>query len=298
MPSGTGFSRCLHSRERLYYSAMAYLLVAVFGLVLGSFLNVCIFRLPHGASIVHPGSHCPQCKHPIRWYDNVPVLSYVLLRGRCRDCGERISLIYPIVELSAAGLLLEAFQLHGWGVEFIRDGFLILMMVIIVFTDLTERRIPHAVTVPGVGIGLACSWFVPVDSRPLGGLWHLVGFVPPPPVASFAGALAGAAVGGGLFYLAGEAFYIVRHVQGLGFGDVMLMLVVGTFFGVPLTLLTVLLGSLLAVLVALPFVALDRRRYWRFHWPYGSFLATAAVYVCLRGEALLNAYLRWSGFIT
>ncbi|HXJ91846.1 MAG TPA: prepilin peptidase [Terriglobia bacterium] len=277
---------------------MAYLLVLVFGLVLGSFLNVCIFRLPHRASIVRPRSHCPLCKHPVRWYDNIPVLSYVLLRGRCRDCGERISLIYPIVEIMTAGLLLEAFQLLGWGPGFVRDAVLILILIVIVFTDLTERRIPHAVTVPGIVLGLGFSWFVPVDSRPLAALWHLIGIMPPPSVASFAGAVAGAAVGGGLFYLAGEIFYVVRHVQGLGFGDVMLMLMVGVFFGVPLTLLTVLLGSLLAVFVALPFVAFDRRRYWRFHWPYGSFLATAAIYVCLRGEALLGAYLRWSGFIS
>ena len=277
---------------------MAYLLVVVFGLALGSFLNVCIFRLPHRTSIVRPRSHCPLCKHPIRWYDNVPVLSYVLLRGRCRDCGEPISLIYPLVEVATAGLLLVAFRLHGWGAEFVRDAVLILTLVVIVFTDLTERRIPHALTVPGIVIGLAFSWFVPVDSRPLGGVWYLIGTIPPPSVASFAGAVAGATVGGGLFYLAGEAFYAVRHVQGLGFGDVMLMLMVGAFLGVPLTLLTVLLGSLLAVFVALPFVVLDRRRYWRFHWPYGSFLATAAIYVCLRGEALLDAYLRWSGFIT
>ena len=275
---------------------MAYLLVTVFGLALGSFLNVCILRLPQRASIVRPGSHCPQCKHPIRWYDNVPVLSYLVLGGRCRDCGERISPIYPVVEVATAALLVLAFKLHGWGLGFVRDAVLILMMIIIVFTDLLERRIPHAVTLPGIVIGLAFSWFVPVDSRPLGSLWHVLGMAPPPSAASFAGAVAGAVVGGGLFYLAGEAFYVVRHVQGLGFGDVMLMLVVGTFFGVPLTLLTVLLGSLLAVLVALPFVALDRRRYWRFHWPYGSFLATAAIYVCLRGEALLDAYLHWSGF--
>ncbi len=275
---------------------MAYLLVVVFGLVLGSFLNVCIFRLPHGASIVRPGSHCPLCKRPIRWYDNIPVLSYILLHGHCRDCGERISLIYPVVEVATAGLLLEAFMLRGWGPEFVKDAVLILILIVIVFTDLTERRIPHALTVPGVLIGLALSWFVPVDSRPLRGLWHLIGHSPAPSLASFAGAVAGAAVGGGLFYLAGEAFYVVRHVQGLGFGDVMLMLMVGAFLGVPLALLTVLVGSLLAVLVALPFVALDRRRYWRFHWPYGSFLATAAIYVCLRGEALLDAYLRWSGF--
>ena len=276
---------------------MAYLLVALFGLVFGSFLNVCIARLPQGASVVRPRSHCPLCGHMIRWYDNLPVLSYIFLRGRCRDCGEQISLIYPLVEIITAALLLAAYLVDGWGAEFIRNALLIMILIVLVFTDLIERRLPHPVTIFGVVIGLAFSWVVPVDNRPLGTLLRHLGMTLSPALASVIGAVGGAVVGGGLFYAVGEAFYNFggRRKQYLGFGDVMLMLMVGTFLGVPLTLLTVLLGSVLGTFVALPFVFLDPSRFRRFQWPYGSFLGAAAVYVCLWGNRLLEAYLRWSG---
>jgi leader peptidase (prepilin peptidase) / N-methyltransferase len=275
---------------------MTYVFVAAIGLVLGSFLNVCIIRLPQGASVVRPRSHCPNCKHLVRWYDNIPVLSYALLRGKCRDCGEPISLMYPLVELITGVALLAAFRLEGWGAVFIRDALLLMMLIVIVFTDLTERRIPHAITVPGIVIGLAFSLFVPVDSRPVGSLLRSMGVVPPAPLLSLIGATAGAAAGGGLFYVVGQAFYFVggRRKQYLGFGDVMLMLLVGVYLGVPLTLLTVLLGSLLATFVAVPLETLNPR-FRHFYWPYGSFLGAAAMYCCLWGSRLLEAYLRWSG---
>lgn len=278
---------------------MAYLFVALFGLAFGSFLNVCIVRLPLGASVVRPRSECPRCHHPVRWYDNIPVLSYVLLRGRCRDCDELISLMYPVVELGTAGLLLAAFRIDGWGLLFVRDAFLMMLLTVLVFTDLTERRIPHRVTIPGIVIGLGFSWFVPVDSRPLNILLMHWGVAFSGPVNSFVGAIAGAIVGGGLFYVVGEAFYYFggRRKQYLGFGDVMLMLLAGVYLGVPLTLLTILLGSLLGSLVALPLELLNPR-FRHFQWPYGSFLGAAAIYVCLWGNRLLEAYLRWSGFVT
>jgi len=276
---------------------MDYFFVVLFGLALGSFLNVCIARLPLGLSVVRPRSACPRCHHLVRWYDNIPVLSYVLLRGRCRDCDEPISLIYPVVEIGTAGLLLAAFRIDGWGLQFIRDAFLLMLLVVLVFTDLTERRIPHRVTVPGIVIGLGFSWFVPVDSRPLSELLMHWGVAFSGPVNSFIGALAGAIVGGGLFYVVGEAFYYFggRRKQYLGFGDVMLMLLVGVYLGAPLTLLTILLGSVLASLVAVPLELLNPR-FRRFQWPYGSFLGAAGIYVCLWGSALLQTYLRWSGF--
>ena len=275
---------------------MPYLAVALFGLVLGSFLNVCIARLPLGASVVRPRSKCPHCGHTIRWYDNIPVLSYALLRGQCRDCGEQISLIYPVVEIVTAAGLLAAFMVDGWGAEFVRNAILIMLLIVLIFTDLTERRIPHVVTVPGILLGLGLSWFVAVDSRPLGGLLLRLGVALSWRPASFIGAVAGAMVGGGLFYLVGQAFYYFggRRKQYLGFGDVMLMLMAGTFLGMPLTLLTVLLGSLLGTVVALPLEALNPR-FRHFHWPYGSFLGAAAIYTCLWGNNLLQAYLRWSG---
>lgn len=278
---------------------MTYLLVVLFGLVFGSFLNVCIVRLPQGGSVVRPRSHCPLCGHMIRWYDNLPVLSYLILRGRCRDCGESISLIYPLVEITTAALLLAAYLVDGWGAEFIRNSLLIMILIVLVFTDLIERRLPHPVTIFGIVVGLAFSWIVPVDSRPLGTLLRHLDMAPSPELLSVLGAVGGAVVGGGLFYAVGEAFYYIggRRKQYLGFGDVMLMLMVGTFLGIPLTLLSVLLGSLLGTLVALPFVFLDPGRFRQYQWPYGSFLGAAAAYTCLWGGRLLEAYLRWSGLV-
>jgi leader peptidase (prepilin peptidase) / N-methyltransferase len=278
---------------------MVYLFIALFGLAFGSFLNVCIARLPLGLSVVRPRSACPRCHHPIRWYDNIPVVSYLALRGRCRDCDEPISLMYPVVEIGTAGLLLAAFRIEGWGLQFVRDAMLMMILIVLVFTDLTERRIPHRVTVPAILIGLAFSWFVAVDSRPLASLLLHWGVALPARLDSFGGALAGAFAGGGLFYAVGETFYYLggRRKQYLGFGDVMLMLLIGVYFGVPLTLLTILLGSLLGSLVAVPLELLSPR-FRRFQWPYGSFLGAAAIYVCLWGNALLESYLRWSGFAT
>jgi leader peptidase (prepilin peptidase)/N-methyltransferase len=273
---------------------MTTVFVVLFGLAIGSFLNVCIARLPVGGSIVRPRSKCPRCGHAIRWYDNIPVLSYVILRAHCRDCSEPISLMYPVVEATTGALLVAAYLVDGWSLKFSRDAVLIFLLIVLVFTDLTERRIPHGVTRLGIVSGLAFSWFVPVDSRPLGTLLPLLGAAPGTPLTSFVGSLAGAVVGGGLFYIVREAFYRLRHVEGLGFGDVMLMLMVGAFFGVPLTLVTILLGSLLGTLVALPLDRLNPR-FRHFHWPYGSFLGAAAIYVCLWGDRLLDAYLRWAG---
>jgi leader peptidase (prepilin peptidase)/N-methyltransferase len=272
---------------------MPYAVVALFGLALGSFLNVCIFRLPRHESVVTPRSRCPHCSQPIGWYDNIPVLSYLLLRGRCRRCHARISPIYPVVEMLAAGVLLLAFIQYGLSPAFIKFGVFGLLLLILIFTDLRERRLPHAVTLLGMSLGLALSFIVPVDPRPLDWILHHFGFFPETVFLSFAGAVTGALLGGGLFYGVGEVFYRVTSVEGLGFGDVMLMLMVGTFLGIPLTLLTILIGSLLGTAVALPFEILSTR--FRHHpWPYGSFLGAAALYASLGGNALLDAYLRWA----
>jgi leader peptidase (prepilin peptidase)/N-methyltransferase len=275
---------------------MTYFFAALFGLAFGSFLNVCIARIPLRLSVVRPRSRCPRCHRPIRWYDNIPVLSYVWLRGRCRDCHEPISLTYPLVEILNAGLMVATYSVDGLSLQFVHDAIFIMLLLVLIFTDLFERRIPHLVTVPGIVLGLLMSWWVPVDARPLVPIMLHYGLVPPSAVASPLGALSGAIVGGGLFYLVGEAFYRLRHIAGLGGGDIMLMLLVGAFLGLPLTLLTVLLGSLLGVLVAIPFLILDRQRFWRFKWPYGSFLGAAGIYCCLWGNQLMEAYLRWSGF--
>jgi len=271
-------------------------LIILFGLALGSFLNVCIYRLPRHESIVFPGSHCPRCQHAIRWHDNVPVISYVILRGRCRDCRASISLLYPFVEVLTAVVLLLAFLEYGLGAELVKYALFCLLLIVLIFTDLFARRIPHPITVLGICLGLMFSFFIPVDGRPFEWVAGQVGLYLDPAVSSVAGAIGGAAAGGGLFYAVGEVFYRLggKQKEYLGFGDVMLMFMVGTFLGVPLTLLTILLGSVAGTFVALGMNALGPR-YRNYAWPYGTFLGVAAIYACLNGGRLLDLYLRWSG---
>lgn len=271
-----------------------YITVALFGLAFGSFLNVCIVRLPRGESVITPRSHCRRCNRPIRWYDNLPVLSYVVLGGRCRQCREPISLVYPLVEILTAALLIAAFARYGLGPEFIKYAALDMFLLILIFTDLKERRIPHSVTLLGTAIGLLLSFVVPVDNRPLDWAFARLGVSLQGSGSSAVGAISGAFFGAGFFYLVGEAFYRLRHKEGLGFGDVMLMLMVGSFLGISLSLVTILLGSLLGVVVAVPLYLISSR-FREYEWPYGSFLGAAALYASLGGTTLLETYLRWSG---
>lgn len=272
-----------------------YLTVALFGLAFGSFLNVCILRLPRRESIITPRSRCPRCSKPIRWYDNVPVLSYLLLRGRCRDCRQPISLLYPAVEILTGLVLIAAFARYGFSPEFIKVSALGMLLLILIVTDLNERRIPHKVTLFGTALGLLLSLFVPVDNRPADWVLRRFGVFLDEPASSLLGAISGSLFGAGFFYAVGEAFYRLRHKEGLGFGDVMLMLMIGAFLGIPLTVLTILLGSLLGTLIAAP-LHVASSRFRNYEWPYGSFLGAAAIYASIGGQALLQAYVRWSGF--
>lgn len=273
-----------------------YILVGLFGLVFGSFLNVCIARLPKGESIVLPRSHCPRCNHAIRWYDNVPLLSYLILRGRCRDCKVRISPLYPAIEALTATVLMLTLQVYGLGPEFIKYAVFAMIMIVLIFTDLLDRTLPHSVTILGMALGLIFSFLVPVDERPVGwilGHWdiYLDGTA-----ASVTGCVAGALAGGGLFYAVGETFYRLggKKKEYLGFGDVMLMLMAGTFFGVPLTLMTILLGSLVGSVLGVAMLAVNSR-YRSYPWPFGTFLGIAAIFAALYGNWLFDWYLQWAG---
>lgn len=268
--------------------------VGLLGLALGSFLNVCIFRLPAGESVISPRSHCPGCGKQISWYDNIPVLSYVTLRARCRQCKTGISPIYPVVEILTSTILVLSYRRYSLTPEFVKASVLGMLLVILIFTDLTVRRIPHPVTLLGMGLGLILSFVIPVDIRPLDWLLGRAGIFLSPTFSSVLGSLTGAMVGGGLFYVVAEGFYRITGKEGLGFGDVMVMLMVGTFLGIPLTLLTILVGSVLGTVVALPLEIFHSRL--RHHgWPFGSFLGIAAIIVSLWGSEILSVYLDWSG---
>ena len=171
-----------------------------------------------------------------------------------------------------------------------------MLLIVLVFTDLLDRRIPHAVTLFGICLGLVFSYFIPVDDRPLVWILRHGGIFLDGATASVTAAVAGALLGGGLFYAVGEAFYRLggKRKEYLGFGDVMLMLMVGTFLGVPLTLMTILLGSLGGSVLALCLSAVNSR-FRGYAWPYGTFLGIAAIYTSLYGSGLLTLYLRWSG---
>jgi leader peptidase (prepilin peptidase)/N-methyltransferase len=268
--------------------------VALLGLALGSFLNVCIFRIPAGESIITPRSHCPQCGKLIAWCDNIPLLSFILLGAKCRHCKAPISVMYPLVEALTAGVLVLCYLKFHLTPAFIKASTLSLLLILVIFTDLTVRRIPHPVTMLGMSLGLVLSLVVPVDPRPVDWLLARAGSYPGPVGISVLASIAGALAGGGLFYAVGEAFYRLTGKEGLGFGDVMMMLMVGTFLGVPLTLFTILCGSVLGTLVALP-LELFHSRLRRHAWPFGSFLGIGALIAVFWGPQAIQFYLHWSG---
>jgi leader peptidase (prepilin peptidase)/N-methyltransferase len=246
-----------------------------FGLAFGSFLNVCIYRLPRGLSVVLPESACPNCKVPIRFYDNVPVVSWVILRGRCRSCGSSITPRYVIVELLTGAIFLGCYAHFGLTlatVKYCIFGFLLLGLIL---TDAETFLLPDKMTLTGLAIGLWFSLIVPVKdlaSQLLPGMipsshlpdtWHLL---------SLADSLLGAIVGASFIYGAGAIYLRARGVEGMGFGDVKLMAMIGAFFGIKLTIFTIFAGSIAGSLFGLwtilaVWIKRTRRRIVRNHEP-------------------------------
>ncbi len=264
--------------------------VFLFGLIIGSFLNVCIVRIPSGKSIVLPASACPKCGLAIRPYDNIPVLSYLLLRGKCRGCKTKISPMYPAVELLTGLLFLGCFYVFGISVETAKWAAFSAIMVVLVFTDLRERILPDVVNFTGLAIGLIFSLFTkPTDGTALWIANHLFDYPPPSPVLSLVDAILGAAVGGGLLWLVSEAYFKLRGREGMGLGDVKMMLMAGAFLGAKRTLLTILAGSLLGSVLGLA-VILARRKDAEYELPFGTFLGAGALLVVFFGTPVVNWY--------
>ncbi len=264
--------------------------VFLFGLIIGSFLNVCILRIPGGKSIVMPASACPKCAAPIRPYDNIPVLSYLFLRGKCRNCKTPISPMYPLVELITGILFLACYIAFGLSIETLKWAVFSAIMVVLVFTDLRERLLPDVVNFTGFALGLALSFFTkPTDGTALWIANHLFEFPPPAPVLSFADAIFGAAIGSGLLWLVSEAYFRLRGREGMGLGDVKMMLMAGAFLGAKRTLLTILAGSLLGSILGVA-VILAKRKESDYELPFGTFLGMAAILVVFFGTPVVNWY--------
>jgi leader peptidase (prepilin peptidase)/N-methyltransferase len=245
------------------------LLVALLGLMVGSFLNVCIHRLPRGKSIVFPPSACPSCGALIKWYHNVPVLGWLALGGRCASCHAPISPRYPIVEALTAMVFVT--HLAAIGLDWLLLVRLVFAAALIVLfaIDLEHQILPDSITLPGIAVGFVASLFLPPG-------W----------VSSLLGIL----LGGGLPWALAEVYYRVRGVDGLGFGDVKMLAMIGAVLGWPLMLLTLLAASLTGAVVGGLLIAAGRGGARQLRLPFGTFLAVAAVVAGLFGQPLVDWY--------
>jgi leader peptidase (prepilin peptidase) / N-methyltransferase len=271
-------------------SPLIAVLVGLFGLVIGSFLNVCIVRIPNRRSIVLPASACPKCGTAIRTYDNIPVLSWFVLRGKCRACKTPISRIYPVVELLTALVFLACYFRFGVGVDTLKWSVFSALLMVLVFTDLRERILPDVVNYFGLGLGLVISLFTePVDGTAHWLAVRIFDVLPPTPALSLTDGLLGAAAGSGVLWLVSEGYFRLRAREGMGLGDVKMMLLVGAFLGLKRTLLTILAGSLLGSILGIVFIIL-RRKESTYELPFGSFLGIAAVLVVFFGTPVVNWY--------
>ena len=227
----------------------------LFGILFGSFLNVCITRIPEDISIVSPGSRCPRCGTPIKPYDNVPVFAWMWLRGKCRACGAPISVMYPLIELTTGLLFVAAFVEFGITQTTVKWLFFACLVIILTVTDLRVRLLPDVVTWPGFAAGLMFSAFVPPD-RGFGGflIWRFVHVRWPAFAGGLLDGILGAAFGSFLLWGLAAAYEVVRGREGMGMGDVKMMAMVGAFLGLRGTFLTLLAGSLLGSVIGLTLV--------------------------------------------
>jgi leader peptidase (prepilin peptidase)/N-methyltransferase len=289
------------------------------GLAFGSFLNVCIYRLPLGLSVVTPRSACPKCKQGIALYDNLPVLSWLILRGRCRHCKAGISPRYLIIELLTGALFLACYWYFGWTLSLLKYCAFSFLLLGLIFTDAETKLLPDKLTLTGLALGLVFSLMVPVNdlaaqflsgvNLPVSGdvsdrLWSLLD------------SLLGAGLGASFIYGAAMMYLRCRGTEGMGLGDVKLMAMVGAFLGMKLTVLTIFAGSLAGSFFGLGTVFIvwikrthrfmkrlasvqaARRRGWQsaqvvyrnYQMPFGVFLGSMALLACFFGDRLLEWY--------
>jgi len=244
--------------------------VAIFGAAVGSFLNVCIWRLPEERSIVTPPSFCPACGHAIRFYDNIPLLSYLLLRGQCRDCGTRIPWRYPLVEGIAGALALFLFWKYGLSVKFLVAFFFVSCLIIITFIDMDHQIIPDIITLPGIPIFFLAAVFVMK--------------------LPFYEALWGLLAGGGILYLIATVYAFLRKQEGMGGGDIKLLAMLGAFLGWKSLIFIILVSSLTAAIVGITLMVL-RGKDMKYVVPFGPFLSLAAIAYLFWGDLFMRALL-------
>jgi leader peptidase (prepilin peptidase) / N-methyltransferase len=250
-------------------AALPIMFAAAFGAVIGSFLNVCIYRIPKGRSIVWPGSACGSCGHELAWFENIPVVSYLVLRGRCRACRFPISLRYPFVEILTAVMFAGAWWLYGPSVLLVSMLLFGCALIVLFAIDLEYHLLPNVITIPGIFVGFAFSFL-----NPPGWLASLIGII----------------VGGGVLWAIAEGYYLIRHEEGLGMGDVKMLAMIGAFVGWKLTLITLMMASFAGSIVGVLLIV-SRRGGMKYALPFGTFLALGAALAATIGPGVLDWYL-------
>ncbi|MEO7132845.1 MAG: prepilin peptidase [Vicinamibacterales bacterium] len=245
---------------------------ALFGLCIGSFLNVVIYRLPLGQSLATPPSRCRQCGYSLRWFDNVPVLSWALLRGRCRKCGVNVSWQYPLVELITAALFVLVVWLTPVGPLMAARLLLVCILIALFGIDLEHQILPNSITLPGIVIGLLFS------------------LVAPP---GWKDALIGALLGAGILYAIAGAYYLWRREEGMGMGDVKMLAMIGAFLGWKAVLVTLVLASFCGAVIGVILMSAQRGG-MKFALPFGTFLAIGTLISMFAGDPLIAWY---AGFL-
>jgi leader peptidase (prepilin peptidase)/N-methyltransferase len=244
------------------------LLAGLIGLCIGSFLNVVIYRLPRGLSLMTPPSRCRNCGYLLRWYDNIPVLSWLFLRARCRKCGTPVSWQYPVVELITAALFLLVVWLTPVGPLLFSRLLLTCILVALFGIDLEHQILPNVITLPGIAVGV------------------LLSLIAPPGIAN---SLIGVLLGGGILYAIAGGYYLWRREEGMGMGDVKMLAMIGAFLGWQAVLVTLVLSSFSGAIIGLLLMAVQKGT-MKFALPFGTFLAIGALIAMLAGDPLVGWY--------
>jgi len=255
---------------------MLVVVAIVFGAIVGSFLNVCIIRLPKEESIVTPGSHCPHCNHPIMFYDNVPLISYLMLRGKCRYCRSSISAQYPLVEGITGISSLLLFLKFGLSLNYLFYFSFVAALIVITAIDLYHQIIPDVISIPGIGVGF------------LGAL-----IVPYPYITSF-NSLLGILLGGGSLFVVATLYQWLFKREGMGGGDVKLLAMIGAFLGWESVILTILLSSLIGSIIGIIIMVIKGKDF-KYAIPFGPFLSLGAVIALFYKSEIFSWYFQFRG---
>jgi leader peptidase (prepilin peptidase) / N-methyltransferase len=260
------------------------ILFFVLGAIVGSFLNVCIVRIPRDESIVRPGSKCPGCGTHIRFYDNIPIVSYLILRGKCRKCGQRISIRYAAVELLTAVLFAALFWLFGPSFELAVALVFTCLLIVISFIDLEFLIIPDILSIGGIVLGLVLSF---VRTPPFFDQSLSIAFGSLP---GFLQSLLGIVIGGGILYAIAKLYEIVRKAEGMGGGDIKLLAMIGAFCGITGVVFALVAGSIIGSVVGIP-VMLIKGKDAKYAIPFGPFLSLGALLYTMVGDGLIDSAL-------